>query len=99
MRKDAVKGFFSLYANLLSVEACITWDKIDSHQIGVTPWTNLKGKTQNTTQEKMKSSFNDCTKFHLMTVFSEDAGEQQKFYISNCLKKPTRVTVRAFFMV
>jgi hypothetical protein len=96
-RKDAAKGFFSLYANLLSVEARIAWDKIVSHQIGVTPWTNFKGKTQNTIQEKMKMSFNDCTKFHLMTVFSEDAVEQPKFYISNCLKRPTRVTVCAFF--
>jgi len=96
-RKNAAEGFFSLYANLLSVEARIAWDKIVSRQIGVTPWTNLKGKTQNTIQEKTKASFDDCTKFHLMTVFSEDAAEQQKFYISNCLKKPTRVTVRAFF--
>ena len=96
-RKDAAKGSFSLYGNLLSAEACIAWDKIVSHQIGVTPWTNLKGKTQNTIQERTKSSFHDCTKFHLMTIFSEDAAEQQKFYISNCLKKPMRVTVRAFF--
>ena len=82
---------------VFTVEARIAWDKIVFCQIGVTPWTNLKGKTQNMTQEKTKASFDDCTKFHLMTVFSEDAAEQQKFYISNCLKKPTRVMVRAFF--
>jgi hypothetical protein len=39
----------------------------------------------------------DCTKHHLLTVFQEDAAEKQKFYISNLLKKPQRVTVRAFF--
>ena len=92
-RKDAPKVLFSLH-QLLSVEARIAWDKIVSHG----EWANLKGKTQNMTQEKTKLSFNDCIKFHLMTIFSKDAVEQQKFYISNCMKKLTRVTVRAFFM-
>ncbi len=39
----------------------------------------------------------DCTKHHLLTVFNFDTVEQQKFYISNLLKKPQRVSVRAFF--
>ena len=34
----------------------------------------------------------------MLTVFNYIAMEQQKFYISNVLKKPHRVTVRAFFI-
>jgi hypothetical protein len=41
--------------------------------------------------------FLDCTKHHLLTVFNYDTAEQQKFYISNVLKKPQSVTVRVFF--
>jgi hypothetical protein len=42
-------------------------------------------------------SFDDCVTHHLLTVFTIDAADRQKFYISNHLKKPQRVTVRAFF--
>ena len=44
-RVNAAEGFFSLYANLLSVKARIAWDKIVSRQIGVTLWMDFKGKT------------------------------------------------------
>jgi hypothetical protein len=96
-RVDAAEGFFSLYANLLSVEARTHWDKIVDHQVGVSPWTDLKGRKQHTVRTKTYKSFLDCTKHHLLTLFREDAAEQQKFYISNLLKKPQRVTVHAFF--
>jgi hypothetical protein len=96
-RLDAAEGFFSLYANLLSVEARTHWDKIVDRQIGVAPWTDLKGREQRVSRTKTYKSFLDCTKHHLLTVFREDAAEQQKFYISNILKKPQRVTVRMFF--
>jgi hypothetical protein len=39
-RVEAAEGFFSLYANLLSVEARTHWDKIVDRQIGVAPWTD-----------------------------------------------------------
>jgi hypothetical protein len=96
-RVDAAEGFFSLYANLLSVEARVAWDKIVTRQIGTAPWTDLKGREHNVARTKTHKSFLDCTKHHLLTVFNFDAAEQQKFYISNLLKKPQRVTVRAFF--
>jgi hypothetical protein len=34
--------------------------------------------------------------FHLLTVFSNNAAEQEKYYLSNMLKKPQRVGVRQF---
>ena len=88
----AAEGFFSLYANLLSVKALVAWNKIMSRQIGVTPWMDLKGKPKSRSMRKQKSHY-DCIKHHLLTVFSDDAAEKQKFYISNVLKKPGQVTV------
>ena len=93
----AAEGFFSLYANLLSVEARIAWDNIVEQQIDTAPWTDLKGKKQGIMQTKAKASFDDCITHHLLTVFTIDSAERQKFYISNFLKKPQRVSVRAFF--
>ncbi len=96
-RLDTTEGFFSLYANLLSIEARTHWDKIVDRQIGVAPWTDLKGREQRVSHTKTYKSFLDCTKHHLLSVFQEDAAEQQKFYISNILKTPQRVTVHMFF--
>jgi hypothetical protein len=40
--------------------------------------------------------FNDCVMFHLLTVFLINAAEQEKYYISNVLKKPQRINVHQF---
>ena len=42
-------------------------------------------------------SFQDCITFHLLDMFPGDAAKQQRFYISNVLKKPQQVPVRYFF--
>ncbi|MFM8588488.1 MAG: hypothetical protein ACKOBX_09120, partial [Bacteroidota bacterium] len=96
-RIRAAEGFFSLYANLLSVEQRIAWEKIVDQQIETAPWTDLKGRKRTTPRAKTKKSFMQCTTHHLLTIFNMDAAEQQLYYISNVLKKPQRVTVRAFF--
>jgi hypothetical protein len=40
--------------------------------------------------------FNDCVMFHLLTTFPFNATEQEKYYISNVLKKPQRINVCQF---
>jgi hypothetical protein len=40
--------------------------------------------------------FNDCVMFHLLTAFPIKAAEQEKYYISNVLKKPQRINVCQF---
>jgi hypothetical protein len=40
--------------------------------------------------------FMECVMFHLLAVFRHDAGKMQRFYISNGLKKPNRVSIRDF---
>jgi hypothetical protein len=44
----------------------------------------------------MRESFNNCVMFHLLTVFSNNAAEQENYYLSNLLKKPQRVGIRQF---
>jgi hypothetical protein len=40
--------------------------------------------------------FNDCVMFHLLTAFPINTAEQEKYYITNVLKKPQHVNVRQF---
>jgi hypothetical protein len=42
--------------------------------------------------------FNDCVMFHLLTAFPINKAEQEKYYISNVLKKPQRINVRRFVL-
>ncbi len=93
----AAEGFFSLYANLLSKDARFRWDKVVSSQVGTAPWTDLQGNEHKKECKKSMESFQDCITFHLLDMFPSDAAEQQRFYISNVLKKPQRVPVRYFF--
>ena len=44
----------------------------------------------------MRESFDDCMIFHLLTLFPNNAAEQEKYYLSNMLKKPQRVGVHQF---
>jgi hypothetical protein len=40
--------------------------------------------------------FNNCIMFHLLTTFPINAAEQEKYYISNVLKKPQHINVCQF---
>jgi hypothetical protein len=40
--------------------------------------------------------FHHCVMFHLLTALPINAAEQEKYYITNVLKKPQRVNVRQF---
>ncbi len=40
--------------------------------------------------------FNDCVMFHLLTAFPINAVEQEKYYISNVLRKPQCINIRQF---
>ena len=72
------KQFFSLYEMLLVENARVKWSQIVEAQIGATGWTDLQGNVQGVAREHSVESFRDCVKFHLLSVFSHDAGEQQK---------------------
>eukprot|EP00804_Cyclotella_cryptica_P022218 CCRYP_017950-RA/>CCRYP_017950-RA protein AED:0.35 eAED:0.85 QI:0/0/0/1/0/0.5/2/139/459 len=89
---------FELYGNLLSDEARQPWEKIIKVQVTNAPWEDIKGVPHTETPTKTWNSFHECVTFHLLQVFHHDAGEALKYYITNTLKKPNRVSIRQFFV-
>jgi hypothetical protein len=92
----AASKMFSFYSNLLSPESKYAWNKIVSKQTEGNPYDNLQGDTLEGPRGMSRQSFNDCMIFHLLAAFPINAAEQEKYYISNVLKKPQRVNVRQF---
>eukprot|EP00804_Cyclotella_cryptica_P002897 CCRYP_020869-RA/>CCRYP_020869-RA protein AED:0.31 eAED:0.75 QI:0/0/0/1/1/1/3/0/338 len=84
---------FELYGNLLSDEARQTWEKIIKAQVTKAPREGIKGVLHTETPTKTWNSFHECITFHLLQVFRHDAGEALKYYITNTLKKPNRVSI------
>eukprot|EP00804_Cyclotella_cryptica_P020188 CCRYP_010891-RB/>CCRYP_010891-RB protein AED:0.39 eAED:1.00 QI:0/0/0/1/0/0/3/0/376 len=89
---------FKLYGNLLSDKARQPWEKIIKAQVTHAPWEDIKGVPHTETPTKTWDSFHECVMFHLLQVFRHDVGEAFKYYITNTLKKPNRVSIRQFFV-
>jgi len=87
---------FQLYANLLSVDARYAWNKIVQEQTEADPYQDLQGLTRKGPRGMSRTSFEDCGMFHLLTVFPNNAAEQERYYITNVLKKPQRVSICQF---
>ena len=85
------KAFFRFYKTMLGEASQVRWTRIVDSQVGVMPWTNLQENVNNVEREYSAESFRDCVKFHLLTVFSHDAAEHQKYYISHYLKKSRKI--------
>eukprot|EP00804_Cyclotella_cryptica_P017240 CCRYP_013145-RA/>CCRYP_013145-RA protein AED:0.36 eAED:1.00 QI:0/0/0/1/1/1/2/0/310 len=89
---------FELYGNVHSNEACQPWEKIINAQVTRATWEDIKGVPHTETPTKTWDSFHECVMFHLLQEFRHDAGEALKYYITNTLKKPNRVSIRQFFV-
>ncbi len=87
---------FVFYANLLSVESKYVWNKIVVKQTENDPYVDLQGVSQEDPRGMSHELFNDCVVFHLLTVFPINVAEQEKYYITNALKKPQHINVRQF---
>ena len=96
LRDKAAADMFQLYANLLSVDARYAWNKIVQEQTEADPYQDLQGLTRKGPRGMSRTSFEDCVMFHLLTVFPNNAAEQERYYITNVLKKPQRVSIRQF---
>ncbi len=92
----AASKMFSFYSNLLSPESKYLWNKIVGEQTESDPYVNLQGDSLVGARGMSCKSFNNCVMFHFLTVFPINAAEQEKYYISNVLKKPQRINVRQF---
>jgi hypothetical protein len=60
------------------------------------PYVNLQGVSLEGPRGMSCKLFNNCVMFHLVTAFPINAAEQEKYYISNVLKKPQRINVHQF---
>jgi hypothetical protein len=95
-RDKAAVDMFQLYANLLSVDARYAWNKIIQDQTKADPYQDLQRLTRKGPRGMSRKSFEDCVMFHLLTVFPYNAAEQERYYITNVLKKPQRVNICQF---
>jgi hypothetical protein len=95
-RDKAPEDMFQLYANLLSINARYAWNKIVQEQTNANPYTDLQGLTRKGPRGMSRKSFDDCVMFHLLTVFPNNAAEQERYYITNVLKKPQRIRIHQF---
>jgi hypothetical protein len=87
---------FQLYANLLSLDAKYAWNKIVQEQMEADPYKDLQGVSRKDPRGLLHESFDKCVMFHLLAVFPNNAAEQEKYYLSNVLKKPQRVGICQF---
>ncbi len=87
---------FQFYANLLSLDAKYMWNKIVRKQTEADPFKDLQGVSRKGPRGLLHESFNECGMFHILTVFTNNAAEQEKYYLSNVRKKPQRVGIRQF---
>jgi hypothetical protein len=92
----ATNKMFVFYLNLLSPESKYAWNKIVSKQTESDPYINLQGDTLEDPRGMSRKLFNDRVMFHLLTAFPINVAEQEKYYITNVLKKPQRINVHQF---
>jgi hypothetical protein len=60
------------------------------------PFKDLQGVSRKGPRGLLWESFDDCIMFHLFAVFPNNAAKQEKYYLSNVLKKPQRVDIHQF---
>jgi hypothetical protein len=96
MMTTVAKKMLAFYNNLLSVKAKYTWNKIVEEQMEGDLYVDLQGISQKGPRGISHQSFDDCVLFHLLTMFPINGAEQEKYYITNVLKKPQCVNVCQF---
>jgi hypothetical protein len=92
----AASEMFMFYSNLLSPESKCLWNKIVLKQTESNPFVNVQGVYLEGPRGMSCKLFDDCVMFHLLTAFPINVAEQEKYYITNVLKKPQHVNVCQF---
>jgi hypothetical protein len=77
-------------------DAKYTWNKIVREQTEADPYKDLQGMSKKGSRGLTRESFDECGMFRLLTMFPNNAAEQEKYYLSNVLKKLQRVGIRQF---
>ncbi len=93
--KEVVKRY-ELFRTFFVSEACTQWDKVVQEMHQKDPWVAVDRSLNQGPHKKTWESFLDCVELHKLTIFSCDAAELQQYYMQQHIRKPQRVTVRAF---
>ncbi len=72
------------------------WNKIAHEQSASDPYIDLQGCSKKGPWGLLHKLFNDSVMFHLLTVFPNNAAEQERYYITDALKKPQQVSICQF---
>jgi hypothetical protein len=96
MMTVAANKMFAFYSNSLSPDSKHAWNKIVSKPMESDPYVNLQGDSMEGPRGMSCKAFHNCVMFHLLTAFPINVAEQEKYYITNVLKKPQRINVRQF---
>jgi hypothetical protein len=94
--EQAATDIFQLHANILSVNVNYVWNKIVHKQTTSDSYTDLQGCSKKGRRGLSCKSFDHCIMFLLLTMFPNNAAEQQQYYITNMLKKPQCVSISQF---
>jgi hypothetical protein len=62
----------------------------------INPYTDLQGISKKGPRGPLHKSFDDCVMFHLLTMFPNNVAEQERYYLTNVLKKPQRISMHQF---
>jgi hypothetical protein len=92
----AASQMFAFYSNLLSPESKYSWNKFVRKQMESNLFVNLKGVYLEGPRGMYCKLFSNCVMFHLLTAFPINAAEQEKYYITNVLKKPQSSNICQF---
>jgi hypothetical protein len=92
----AANRMFAFYNNLLLVEASMHGTRSLKSRWKGNPYVDLQGISQKGPRGVSSQSFNNCMIFCLLAVFPINAAEQEKYYITNILKKLQCVNVHQF---
>ncbi len=84
------------YVDLLSVDAKYVWNKIVKEQTESDPFKDCQSMSRKGPGGLLHESFDGCVMFHLLTMFTNNAAEQEKLYLFKLLKKPQWVGIHQF---
>jgi hypothetical protein len=70
------------------------WNKIVQDQTQSDSYTDLQGVSKKGPRGPSCKSFDDCGMLHLLTVFPNNVAEQERYYLTNVLKKPQFISMR-----
>jgi len=84
---------YDLFRKTLKEDPELQWDRIVDDMHAKDPWEDMRGAKHNGLRRKLVASFWECIDFHMLTVYSIDAVERQRFYMLCNLKKPAKSTI------